>query len=76
MTSEKDLLDQIRKDIEFLLTFAPARRASEVEPGLSPFMYVTGSYEKDVQLIGQIEEICDRYGIEDFVEEEDFEESD
>jgi hypothetical protein len=69
-----DLLQQIRKDIEFLLTFVPAKHPDEVEKGLAPMFYVTSTYEGDVQLAERVGYICERYGLEQITcdDEEDF----
>lgn len=66
------LLSQIREDVEFLLSFLPAKNRKDVEPGLAPMFYVTGTYEGDLVLADRVAEICDRYG----VEEEDYGEED
>lgn len=67
-----DFLEQIQKDIELLLTFVPARRPEDVEKGLAPMFYVTGTYEGDKKLATQVADICERYGIaeEDYGEED------
>lgn len=67
--------ETIRQDIEFLLRFIPATDPKQVEQGLAPMFYITGTYEGDVSLATKVKEICDRYGIvihND--EEEDYEE--
>lgn len=69
-----DTADQVRKDIEFLLSFAPALDPEQVSPGLAPMFYVTGTYEGDVELARKVKEICDRYDIIlDYDNSEDFE---
>jgi len=65
--------EQVRKDIEFLLTFVPATDPAKVVKGLAPMFYVTGTYEGDVELAKKAKAIIDRYDIEvDDPEEEDF----
>lgn len=56
--------EQIKNDIKFLLSFAPAETPEQVSPGLSPMFYITGSYEADKELAAKIAEIRERYGIE------------
>lgn len=69
-----DTADQVRKDIEFLLSFAPANDPDQVSEGLAPMFYITGTYEGDVKLARRVKEICERYGIVlDYDETEDFE---
>lgn len=67
-----DSIDQIRKDIEFLLSFLPASEPSDVEPNLSPFFYFTGSYEGDVKIMNRVSGIKRRYGVIDHENEEDY----
>lgn len=70
-----DLLQKIRSDIEFLLTFVPAKHSDDVEKGLAPMFYVTSTYEGDVKLARRVQSICERYGIEQDTcadDEEDF----
>lgn len=68
----EDLLQQIRKDIEFLLSFVPAKHPSEVEKGLAPMFYVTSSYEGDMELATRVQAICERYATSLDDEDEDF----
>lgn len=69
-----DVLEQVRKDIEFLLSFTPASDPSEVESGLAPMFYITLTYEGDVELAEKVKVIRDRYDIVAInPEEEDFE---
>ena len=69
-----DTADQVRKDIEFLLSFAPANDPNQVAEGLMSMAYVTGTYDGDVKLARRVKEICERYGIVlDYDETEDFE---
>jgi len=66
--------EKVRKDIEFLLSFAPATHPDQVVNGLAPMCYVTGTYAGDVGLARQVQEICERYDIVlDHDEDEDFE---
>lgn len=67
--------DQMKDDIRFLISFAPARTTDEVAEGLQSMFYVTGSYEGDVALAQRVEDIVSRYGIDfdEIDEEEDFE---
>jgi len=66
--------EHIRKDIEFLLRFIPATDPAQVEQGLAPMFYITGTYEGDVDLATKVKTICDRYGIVlQNDEEEDYE---
>ena len=70
-----DLLEQVRKDITFLLEFTPASDPAEVVPGLAPMFYITESYDGDMELAKKVHEIRDRYDITIAdPEEEDFEE--
>lgn len=70
----KDTTEQVRADIEFLLSFAPATDPDQVSEGLAPMFYITGTYEGDVKLARRVHEICERYGIVlDYDETEDFE---
>lgn len=69
------ILEQVREDIEFLLTFTPASDPSRVVPNLAAMMYVTGTYEGDMELAKKVQGIRERYNIvEQDDEEEDFEE--
>jgi hypothetical protein len=71
---DETILEQIKEDIKFLLSFAPARDPKKVEKGLAPMFYVTGTYDGDVALAKKAQEIQIRYGvIEDNPEEEDYE---
>lgn len=58
------LEDDVVSDIRFLLSFVPAESPDQVEPGLIPMTYLTGSYEGDVKLARRVENIRDKYGIE------------
>lgn len=70
-----DVLEQVKEDIKFLLSFTPASDPAEVEPGLAPFLYITLTYEGDVELAKRVKAIRDRYHIEvENPEEEDYEE--
>lgn len=70
---DESILEQIKEDIIFLLSFVPAKDPKQVEKGLAPMFYVTGTYEGDVELAKRAQEIQNRYGIiEDNPEEEDF----
>lgn len=53
----------MKKDIAFLLSFAPCDDPSEVPEGLSPMFYFTGTYEGDLANAERIAEIKARYGI-------------
>ena len=65
--------DQVRKDIEFLLTFVPATDPAKVVKGLAPMFYITGTYEGDVKLAKRAKAIIERYDVEvEDPEEEDF----
>lgn len=64
--------DQLKKDIEFLLSFLPATEVSEVEEGLSAFFYITNTYEGDVKLMQRVSDIKQRYGVVEQNIEEDF----
>lgn len=69
-----DVLEQVRKDMEFLLSFTPASNPLEVEPNLAPMFYITGTYEGDVKIAEKVKAIRDRYDIVMInPEEEDFE---
>lgn len=67
-----DLLKQIRQDLEYLLSFVPARCREDVDKGLAPMFYVTGTYEGDIALADRVKEICERYNIEENDDDEDF----
>jgi hypothetical protein len=54
---------QLRDDLKFLLSFAPAQSPEHVVAGLAPMFYVTLTYEGDVALAARIEEIRNRYAI-------------
>lgn len=70
-----DVLEQVKEDIKFLLSFTPASDPAEVEQGLAPMFYITGTWEGDVELAKRVHEIRARYDIMvDNPEEEDFEE--
>lgn len=62
--------DQLKKDIEFLLSFLPATEENEVTKGLSPFFYITNSYEGDVKIMREISAIKKRYGVVSPVDED------
>lgn len=65
-----NLLQQIREDIKFLLSFAPALAPDDVDSGLAPMFYLTGTYEGDVAVAKRVQDICDRYEVgEDVVDE-------
>lgn len=55
---------QLKDDIKFLLSFAPALSPTQVSPGLGGMFYITNSYEGDVALAEKVEAIRNRYGIE------------
>lgn len=70
-----DVLEQVKEDIKFLLSFTPASDPTEVEQGLAPMFYITGTWEGDVELAKKVHAIRERYGIVvDDPAEEDFEE--
>lgn len=52
---------QLKKDIEFLLSFAPCDHPEDVPEDLNPMFYFTGTHEGDVNIAKRIEEIKDRY---------------
>ena len=69
----QDILEKVKDDITFLLSFTPAADPADVVPKMSPMMYVTGTYEGDFALISRVKEIRDRYGIVEIApEDEDF----
>lgn len=68
--------EQAKKDIKFLLSFAPAETPEQVEPDLSPMYYITGRYDGDVKIAGKIQEIRNRHGIEVGESEDDNDYSD
>lgn len=55
--------EQAIKDMNFLLSFAPATCPSEVAPGLFAACYLTGTYEGDVKVAERVKEIVDRHGL-------------
>lgn len=65
-----NLLKQIREDIKFLLSFTPATDPDDVDPGLAPMFYITGTYEGDVSLAKRVQEICDRYDVAEDIDDE------
>lgn len=73
-----NIFETIQSDIEFLVSFLPARRVKDVEPGWAPMFYITGTYEGDIAIMQRIEEICQKYNLdlhshdakEDFVGED------
>lgn len=67
------ILEQVKEDVEFLLSFTPASGPSEVAPDLAPMFYVSGTYEGDVEIAKRVQIIRERYDIEMNDEEEDFE---
>ncbi len=70
---DENLLKQIQEDLEFLVSFAPAKDPLKVEQGLAPMFYVTGSYNGDVALATRVQKICERYGlVEENPEDEDY----
>jgi len=70
-----NVLEEVRDDIEFLLSFTPASDPSEVVEGLAPMFYISGTYEGDVEIAERVHEIRDRYDIMVVnPEDEDFEE--
>lgn len=68
--------EQVKHDIKFLLSFAPAETPEQVEPDLSPMYYITGRYEGDVKIATRIQEIRARHGIEVGESEDDNDYSD
>jgi hypothetical protein len=52
---------QLKKDITFLLSFAPADDPQSVPEGLSPMFYFTGTHEGDVEIAKNIADIKSRY---------------
>lgn len=52
---------QLKKDIEFLLSFAPCDDPEEVPEGLNPMFYFTNTHEGDVKIAQRIKDIRDRY---------------
>ena len=70
------ILEQVKEDVEFLLTFTPASDPAKVEPNLAPMFYITGTYEGDLKLAEKVKAIRERYDIvEQNDEDEDFEET-
>lgn len=69
------ILEQVKKDIEFLLSFTPASNPGMVEPRLASMFYITGTYEGDMKLAEKVQSIRERYDIVEHDEEEDFEET-
>ena len=65
--------EQLKRDLEYLLSFAPAQCPSEVEPDLSPMFYVTASYDGDIAIAQRIKDIRDRYGVTIDHDDEDME---
>ena len=66
-------LEQIREDLKFLLSFVPAKDPKQVEEGLAPMFYITGTFEGDKELARRIKSIINRYGIVEDDTEEDYE---
>lgn len=67
-----DPIEQIKEDIEFLLSFCPAQSLSQVEDNLPPMFYITGSYQGDKEIAARVERICERYQITLDFDHEDF----
>ena len=65
--------EQLNKDLEYLLKFAPAQCPSEVEPDLSPMYYITASYAGDVEIAQRIVDIRERYSVTIDHDDEDME---
>lgn len=61
---KNDTVEISKKDVEFLLSFAPAFARDEVEDGLAPMFYITNSYAGDMRLIGRLSDIIDEYGLD------------
>ena len=57
------ILEKVKEDVEFLLTFTPADDPAKVEPNLAPMFYVTGTYEGDLELAEKVKRIRERYDI-------------
>lgn len=53
----------MKKDIAFLLSFAPCDDPSEVPEGISPMFYFSGTYEGDLAIAERIADIKSRHGI-------------
>lgn len=68
--------NQLKEDLIFLLSFAPARSTRDVAKGLAPMFYVTGSYKGDLEIAKRVEDILVRHGIDlsKLDEDEDLEE--
>lgn len=61
--SREDNGTQLRDDLKFLLSFAPAQSPEHVVAGLAPMFYVTLTYEGDLALAERVEAIRKRYAI-------------
>tara|TARA_B100000929_G_scaffold286481_2_gene271703 strand:+ start:742 stop:942 length:201 start_codon:yes stop_codon:yes gene_type:complete len=55
---------QLKKDIEYLLSFAPCDQPEDVPEGLNPMFYFTNTYEGDRLIAERIAEIKSRYNID------------
>lgn len=55
--------EEVKNDIMFLLSFAPAQDPDDVVAGLCPTFYITNTYEGDVKLAQLIMDIKNKYGI-------------
>lgn len=62
-TYKEQSIEEIKRDISFLLGFVPALKAEEVVEGLCSSFYFTGSYKDDVVLVSRIETIVESYNI-------------
>lgn len=64
---------QLKDDIKFLLSFAPALSPDDVTDGLSSMFYITTTYKGDLALAERVEAICERYdiNINDFVSDDE-----
>ena len=56
--------NDVKDDIEFLLSFVPAIDPKDVYPDLMPMFYVTTTYEGDIKLAKRVQEIVRRYEID------------
>ena len=62
-SSDADVAQQIKEDMEFLLHFVPAMDPSQVEPDLMNYQYITGYYDDDVKIVERIADIIERNGL-------------
>jgi len=54
------LIENLERDVKFLLSFAPEDKPEDVEKGLSPEFYHSLSYDSEVEIAVRIQGIRDQ----------------